>query len=88
MARRFATQSIGRSIRAKEGNVAQELHQTRAVLVLRYLFERRLANFDFFFETSNGRLPPEHGSDRCETLAKRVSDDLQFFIFRRRKLFF
>ena len=32
----------------KVRNVAQELHQTRAVLVLRYLFERRLANFDFF----------------------------------------
>ena len=32
----------------KDGNVAQELHQTRAVLVLRYLFERRLANFNFF----------------------------------------
>ena len=25
----------------------------------------------------------EHGSDRCETSAKRVSDDLQFLIFRR-----
>ena len=39
----------------------------------------------FLFETSNGRLPPEHGSDRRETLAKRVSDDLQLFIFQRRK---
>ncbi len=37
----------------------------------------------FFFETSNGRLPPKQTSDRRETLAKRVSDDLQFFIFRR-----
>ena len=35
-----------------------------------------------FFETSNGRLPPEHGSDRRETLEKRVSGDLQVFIFR------
>ena len=66
----------------KDGNVAQELHQNVAVLVLRYLFERQLANFEFFFESSNGRLPPEHGSDRRETLAKRVSDDLQLFIFR------
>ena len=32
----------------KDGNVAQELHQNDAVLVLRYLFERRPANFDFF----------------------------------------
>ena len=66
----------------KDGFVAQELHQNGAVLVLRYLFERQLANFDFFFETSNGRLPPEQSSDRRETLAKRVSDDLQLFIFR------
>ena len=51
----------------------------------RYFFERQLANFDFFFETSNGRLPLEQSSDRRETLAKRVSDDLQLFIFRRRK---
>ena len=34
---------------------------------------------------SNGRLPPEHGSNRRETLAKRVSDHLQLFIFRPRK---
>ena len=68
---------------SKDGNVAQELHQNVAVLVLRYLFEHQLANFDFFFETSNGRLPPEHGSDWRETLGKRVSGDLQVFIFRR-----
>ena len=32
-----------------------------------------------------GRLPPEDGSDRRETLGKRVSDDLQHFMFRRQK---
>ena len=53
--------------------------------MLSYLFERQLANFEFFFETSNGRLPLEQSSDRRETLAKRVSDDLQLFIFRPRK---
>ena len=36
-------------------------------------------------EFSNGRLPPEDGSDRRETLGKRVSDDSRHFIFRRRK---
>ena len=36
---------------------------------------------------SNGRLHPEDGSDRRETLGKRVSDDLQHFIFRRQKKF-
>ena len=50
-------------------------------------FRTPTREFRFFFETSNGRLPPEHGSDRPETLAKRVSDDLQLFIFRRRKFF-
>ena len=39
-------------------------------------------------ETLNGRLPFEHGFDRRETLAKRVSDDLQLVIFRCRKTFF
>ena len=36
----------------------------------------------FFVETLNGCLPLEHGSDRRETLGKRVSDDLEHFIFR------
>ena len=34
---------------------------------------------------SNSRLPLKDGSDRRETLGKRVSDDLQHFIFRRQK---
>ena len=38
-------------------------------------------------ETLNGRLPLEDGSDRRETLPKRVSDDLPLSIFRRRKKF-
>ena len=33
----------------------------------------------------NGRLTLEHGSDRPQTLGKRVSDDLQLSIFRRGK---
>ena len=41
-----------------------------------------------FFENLNGRLALEDGSDRRETLGKRVSDDLEHFIFRRRKTFF
>ena len=35
----------------------------------------------FFLKTLNGRLPLEDGSDRRETLGKRVSDDSQHFIF-------
>ena len=41
-----------------------------------------------WLETSNVRLPLELGSDRRETSATRVSDDLQISIFRRRKIFF
>ena len=37
------------------------------------------------FKTLNGGLPPEDGSDRRETLPKRVSDDSQHLIFRRPK---
>ena len=42
----------------KDGNVAQELHQTHAVLVLRYLFEHRLTNFDFFSKLRTAVYPP------------------------------
>ena len=42
---------------------------------------------NFFFETSNGRLPPEDGSDRRQTSGKRVSGDPRHFIFRRHKHF-
>ena len=38
--------------------------------------------------TSKVRLPLELGSDRHETSATRVSDDLQISIFRRRTFFF
>ena len=53
---------------------------------------RRSPTFHFstsknFFETSNGRLPPKHGSDRRETLPKRVSGDPRHFIFRHPQTF-
>ena len=41
-----------------------------------------------FSSKLNGRLALEDGSDRRETLGKRVSDDLEHFIFQRRKIFF
>ena len=42
----------------------------------------------FFFKTLHGRLPPEDGSDRPQTLGKRVSGDPRHFIFRRRQTLF
>ena len=39
------------------------------------------------FETLNGRLTPKHGSDRRETLPKRVSGDPRHFIFRHPQTF-
>ena len=44
--------------------------------------------FRFFYETSNGRLPLEHGSHTRQTFRKRVSNDSQRFIFRHWKFFF
>ena len=41
-----------------------------------------------FSQALNGRLPLEHGSDRRETLGKRVSDDSRHFIFRHPPIFF
>ena len=58
---------------------------TAFILYLSITFLLRLYPRKLFCETLNGRLPLEHGSDRRETLGKRVSDDLQLFIFRRRK---
>ena len=43
---------------------------------------------EIFFKTSNGRLPPEYGSDRPQTLGKRVSGDPRHLIFRRPFCFF
>ena len=48
-------------------------------------FGGRTPNAERRTKISNGRLPPEDGSDWRETLGKRVSDDLQHFIFRRQK---
>ena len=45
------------------------------------VFRMPSRKFLFLLETSNGRLPLEQSSDRRETLAKHVSDDLQFFSF-------
>ena len=41
-----------------------------------WLIIRTLRMMTFLFETSNGRLPHEQSSDRRETSAKNVSDDL------------
>ena len=56
-------------------------------LLCNVTFSNADSRISIFFETSNGRLPAEHGSDRRETLGKRVSGNLQVFIFRRWKIF-
>ena len=53
---------------------------------------RTIPDISFFdvencFKTSNGRLPPEDGSDRPQTSGKRVSGDPRHLIFRHQKLF-
>ena len=54
-------------------------------IFLQRTINARFREFRKFSETLNGRLPLKHGSDRPETLPKRVSDDSRHFIFRRRK---
>ena len=49
---------------------------------------QRIPDISFFdaekkLQTLNGRLPPEDGSVRRETLGKRISDDSRHFIVRR-----
>ena len=51
-------------------------------------FERPILRISKFSKTLNDRLPLKHSSDRPQTLPKRVSDDPQHFIFRRRKKLF
>ena len=46
-----------------------------------FLDAENVKKIEFFCETLNGRLPLEHSSDSRETLAKRVSEDLQIFVF-------
>ena len=48
--------------------------------------DRRSANNLFFYQFSNDCLPLDDGSDRSETLAKCVSDDLQFVMCQSRKI--
>ena len=50
-------------------------------------FLTQFREFRNFRQTSNGRSPLEDGSDRPQTLGKRVSGDSRHFIFQRRKIF-
>ena len=59
------------------------LYFSRRIDFFFFIQELTFREFLIFFEISNGSLPPEQNSDRRETLAKRVSDDLQLFILRR-----
>ena len=55
---------------------------------LRYVtFSNADSRISIFFRNFERPFTAEQSSDRRETLAKRVSDDLQLFIFRRQKCF-
>ena len=53
-----------------------------------FIFRHRKHQQNVFGKTLNGRLPPEDGSVRPQTLRKRVSGDSRHFIFRRQTIFF
>ena len=66
---------------------------TRAYVTVSILYLSITFNYDVsprkgFFETLNGRLPLQISSVWLQTLSKRVSDDPQHFIFRRRRFCF
>ena len=57
------------------------VHVAVFVLYPSIMIRLRRAPQKLFCETLNGRLPLEHISDSRQTLAKRVTDDLQPFHF-------
>ena len=65
------------------------LAATERHITCRRSYRRKIENYwkqvSKIFETLNVRLPLEITSVRHENLRKRVSDDSQRFIFRRRK---
>ena len=94
--RRFR-EVVRRFRRERRANLFRNLDRVGAIVLVKKSSKWELSSRFFgrlkfsgsnFSETLNGRLPLEDGSDRRETLPKRVSDDPQHFIFRRRKKFF
>ena len=76
--------SKSRSRRCDE--IHPRIVQIGAILAIFRPFEVfRVPKKSDFCKTLNGRLPPEDGSVRPQTLGKRVSDDPRHFIFRRKK---
>ena len=64
----------------------QKIVQIGAILAIFRPFEVfRVPKKSDFCKTLNGRLPPEDGSVRPQTLGKSVSGDPRLFVFRRRK---
>ena len=59
----------------------------RAIPDISFFDDQKVQILFFFSKFSNGRLPPEDGSDRPQTSRKRVSGDPRHFIVRRHKHF-
>ena len=63
------------------------MHQNGSVLVLRYLFERQLANFDFFSKLRTAVYPPNKSrigvklwQNAFQTICKLLFFDADFFL--------
>ena len=69
--------------------VAGEFYLTFYLFYIFFLLEFSMPKTknQCFCSNVESHLPIEHGSDRRETLGKRVSDDSRHFIFRRPKIF-
>ena len=71
----------------KDGYIAQELDQTRAVLVLRHLFERQLANLDVFpklrtavYSSSKARIGGKLWQKAFQTICNFSFSDADIFL--------
>ena len=80
----------GCMVQGGPNEVVRLIYNPKAISMKQLMASRNSGTTKFFDgrrrrRTSNVRLPLELGSDRRETSATRVSDDLQLSIFRRRK---
>ena len=62
-------------------------HRAMLITACRYFYLKKFGVLQFVSGTFKGCLPLKHGSDRHETLPKRVSDDPQHFNFQPKKMF-
>ena len=83
---KFSVFFTGTSVKHRNAKKAKrKLQNSDSVSEGKMIGKQGISRISIFSETSNGRLPLEHGSHGHQTSGKRVSDDSQRFILRRHK---